>query len=590
MAGLGCNSNKSMPTIPQLLQSFKANRQLSSAVREGNAPPHLSWLGVGLLGMASALFCAGIGAWQIYKSLGEQHDTESKSLHVRFETVFASIAKDLKLLAETPILDCTPATSQAIALHTLRSEFARSFFIELSADTLCSPFGQTDMLSNGLSLESKMGAYSQGESAVQKRPGAAPFTISSLGQLKPSVLLKYQADSGARIWAEIPANRLLSDLSALRPESNGQSTIWSLNDHLSKPILWRGSNRQDTMPFVHFRELVSETHGYRLNTTISLDQFIACLKEWVWLWASLSLLLSALLIRGINQHYAARMSPESKMKIALQKRQIEPVIQPIVSLATGECLGGEVLMRWKHPVRGLIPPAEFISLAEENGMIVPMSEMLMRKARDQLAELKGSTMYFSFNVTAAQLRDPMFPQKILKIFDSTGLPPKSVVIELTEREAIGEQDGEILIRLRALGFRIAIDDFGTGQSSLSMLQALQIDRIKIDREFVRTIDESTERRPVLDTIVMLAKELAVPVIAEGIETQAQWDYLAKRKVEAAQGYLIAKPMLISDFIKWLDTREVKAFIKPVQPEARLGSTDRRELRRTILKDEAETMK
>lgn len=571
-----------MQTLRQLLHILSARRQLSNSAKEGYCPPHLSRVGVILVTLSVAVLYAAFTAWQVYAILKVQHETETKALHERIELVFSSVAEDLNRLAQAPSSDCTPAASQVLARHSLRSEYARGFFLESSgSETLCGPLGKTALFLDQIISPSNIEEPSA-ESTLRPKPvSTTQFSVSGLRRLKPSVLMKHSTPTGVTLWAEIPANGLLAETSASRTSSPDQRSAWSLNDPFDHAILRQGPKRLEASNTLLFQERVSKLYGYRLDTYISMEQFRSRMIERALAWTIVSLLLSLALIKAINQHFGARMSPERKMKIAIRKRQIEPVIQPIVCMSSGECLGGEVLMRWKHPVRGLIPPSEFISLAEENGMIIPMSEMLMRKARDQLAELQDSAMYFSFNITAAQLRDPMFPQKILGIFDGAGLPPKTVVLELTEREAIGEHDGEILGQLRDLGFRIAIDDFGTGQSSLSMLQGLQIDRIKIDREFVRTIDESTERRPVLDTIIMLAKELAVPVIAEGIETQAQWDYLANRKVEAAQGYLIAKPMLIADFIKWLENRDLRIASKPSRTEGRLGSKDRREGARQV---------
>ncbi len=579
-----------MQTLRQLFHSLSARRRLSETAKGGYGPPHLSRGGIIAVALVVALTCAAITAWQVYAILKVQHETETKALQERFELMFSSVAEDLRRLAQTPSSDCSPAISQELARLSLRSEYARGFYLERSgSNTLCGPLGETELFLDQISAANKIEEKTVQGALAPLSAGATGFSVSGLRRLKPSVLMKHTGPSGITLWAEIPAGGLLTETSASRTSSPDQRSAWSLIDPFGNVILRQGPKRLETSNTLRSQELESNRYGYRLATYISMEQFRYRLLERAIAWAMVSLLLSLAMIKAINQHFGARMSPERKMKIAIRKRQIEPVIQPIVSLESGECLGGEVLMRWKHPVRGLIPPSEFISLAEENGMIIPMSEMLMRKARDQLAELQDSSMYFSFNITAAQLRDPLFPQKILGIFDGAGLPPKTVVLELTEREAIGEHDGEILGRLRDLGFRIAIDDFGTGQSSLSMLQGLQIDRIKIDREFVRTIDESTERRPVLDTIIVLAKELAVPVIAEGIETQAQWDYLANRKVEAAQGYLIAKPMLIPDFLKWLETRELKIASKPSKPEGRLGSKDRRDASRLLQARALETI-
>ncbi len=137
------------------------------------------------------------------------------------------------------------------------------------------------------------------------------------------------------------------------------------------------------------------------------------------------------------------------------------------------------------------------------------------------------------------------------MFDEQSLPPRNVVLELIERDAVDARVSAGLTQLRLRGYRIAIDDFGTGQSSLSVLSKIECDRLKIDREFVRSIDEDVANRPVLDAIIELARRLNLPAIAEGVETQAQRAYLSAQGVAALQGYLIAKPLPVSEFLIWL---------------------------------------
>lgn len=242
-----------------------------------------------------------------------------------------------------------------------------------------------------------------------------------------------------------------------------------------------------------------------------------------------------------------------RLSHALRKRQFEPFVQPIVDLQTGHCVGGEVLMRWNHPQRGTLGPNEFIDEAERTGLILGMSDLTMSLAAHRLAPLALAEpgFYFSFNVTPGQLRELDFAQRLAEIFRADTVPRQQVLLELTERDLVDTRAKAMLVTLRADGWRIAIDDFGTGQSSLSTIESLPIDRIKIDRAFVSSIDEKTVSRPVLDAIISLARELRIPLIAEGVETRSQWDYLAARGVACAQGYLMARPMPISDYLGWL---------------------------------------
>lgn len=274
-------------------------------------------------------------------------------------------------------------------------------------------------------------------------------------------------------------------------------------------------------------------------------------------WAAAAVLLAEAVLAFVVwlawQHTLRQARLRHRIEQGLRKRQFEPWVQPIVDLQTGRCLGGEVLMRWNHPERGILGPASFIEEAERTGLVLGMSDLVMGRAAHLLAPLaqQNPGLYFSFNVTPGQLRQADFAQQLGRIFNASTLRREQVLLEVTEREFVDAEATRALMALNAAGWRLAIDDFGTGHSSLASLEQLPIDRIKIDRAFVKTIDEQTVKRPVLDAIIALAQQLNVRLIAEGIETKSQWDYLAARGVYSAQGFLMAKPMAIPDFLRWL---------------------------------------
>ncbi len=270
------------------------------------------------------------------------------------------------------------------------------------------------------------------------------------------------------------------------------------------------------------------------------------------------LLAAALLCTGAIavwawRHGVRRARLVHRLERALRKRQFEPWVQPIVDLRSGRCVGGEVLMRWVHPQRGIVPPGEFIEVAEQTGLIDGMSQLVMTRAAHRLAPLARlhSQLYFSFNLTPDQLRAPLIAQTLADLFNPDTLPREQVLLELTEREIVDPAAHGALAALHRAGWRIAIDDFGTGHSSLALLERLPIQRLKIDRAFVASIGARSASRPVLDAIIGLARELDIGLIAEGVETQDQWDYLAARGVGSAQGYLMARPMPLPAFEQWL---------------------------------------
>jgi EAL domain-containing protein (putative c-di-GMP-specific phosphodiesterase class I) len=272
----------------------------------------------------------------------------------------------------------------------------------------------------------------------------------------------------------------------------------------------------------------------------------------------------------------ARSRLSRRLERALRKRQFEPFVQPIVDMATGRCVGGEVLMRWAHPERGILPPSEFIDEAERTGLIVGMSTLVMQRAAHRLAPLAQAhpELYFSFNITAGQLRRPQFAAELADIFNADTIPRPQVLLELTEREALDPLTQRTVRALHAAGWRIAIDDFGTGQSSLAALERMPIDRLKIDRAFVSAVGEQTARRPVLDAIIGLARDLGVRLVAEGVETQVQWDYLAHRQVASAQGYLVSRPLALDAFGRWFEAQlaPINAPVGPLSPMPGAGKS------------------
>jgi EAL domain-containing protein (putative c-di-GMP-specific phosphodiesterase class I) len=288
-----------------------------------------------------------------------------------------------------------------------------------------------------------------------------------------------------------------------------------------------------------------------------------------WLGAQLGpAVLAALLGAGLVTAFALwqlrrarlRASALHRVERGLLKRQFEPYVQPIVDLHSGRCIGGEVLMRWAHPQRGVLPPSEFIEVAERSGLIAPMSELVMARAAHQLSTLAAAHpwLVFSFNLTPDQLRDAGIAQLLADTFRADTLPREQVLLELTEREFVDGRVQQTLAALHQQGWKVAVDDFGTGQSSLAMLERLPISRLKIDRAFVASIGEQTDSRPVLDAIIGLARQLGLSMVAEGIETPAQAAYLAARGVTSAQGYLFAKPMSLPAFQSWFAVQNEQA--------------------------------
>jgi predicted signal transduction protein with EAL and GGDEF domain len=245
----------------------------------------------------------------------------------------------------------------------------------------------------------------------------------------------------------------------------------------------------------------------------------------------------------------SRVELRRDLALAVERDELELHYQPIVDLHSEEILGFEALVRWSHPTRGLLPPVEFIGLAEETGDIVPIGGWVLERACRDLAAWQanrttGRELWVSVNVSASQLLNGDLVETARAALTRHGVNPRALTLELTEEALVADttQAGAVLSVLRSEGVRVAIDDFGTGFSSLRYLHELPADFIKIDRSFVADSDYSAHRDVVLESIVTMASELGLGLIAEGIERTSERDRLRGLAPMAGQGYLFARPV------------------------------------------------
>ncbi len=257
---------------------------------------------------------------------------------------------------------------------------------------------------------------------------------------------------------------------------------------------------------------------------------------------------------------AAEMDFASQVETALANQQFFLVYQPQVDFNTGKLKGVEALLRWRHPEKGIISPEKFIRVAELTGLIVPLGKWVMRTACIQAAQWNHDPVLgkieLSVNVSALQLKSGTLVEDILQILDESGLAPHRLVVELTE-SAFVQDDGDnarMMHRLKEAGIQLAIDDFGTGYSCLSYLRNIPGDYLKVDRSFVMELPGHNKAQAVIRAIVSLGKSLDYRIIAEGIETQAQADFLKEIGCDIAQGFLFAKPLEPQALLQWVALR------------------------------------
>lgn len=250
-----------------------------------------------------------------------------------------------------------------------------------------------------------------------------------------------------------------------------------------------------------------------------------------------------------------RLVLENDLHYALQKNELYLVYQPQVDIVTGQIKGVEALLRWHHPTYGSISPAQFIPVAENTGLIIPIGEWVLQTACRQLKEWHDHGLSFlgiAINLSSRQFYSQDLIAKVKGILLDTGLPPEDLELELTESMMMNmEHASQTIQDLKQLGCKIAIDDFGTGYSSLNYLKHLPIDRLKIDQSFIKDLTENKQDDTIVSTIISMAQHLQLDVIAEGVETPQQKNVLLKKQCTQVQGYLYSPPLTAEDFLqKW----------------------------------------
>jgi len=244
----------------------------------------------------------------------------------------------------------------------------------------------------------------------------------------------------------------------------------------------------------------------------------------------------------MNEQLFARRQLEHDLRHAIERNELMLYYQPLTNCASGEIEGYEALLRWSHPTRGLVSPAEFIPLAEETGLIRRIGEWVLRSACATAAAWPNAR-YVAVNVSPVQFRQGDLPLVVAAALDESGLPPGRLEVEITENILIEDAPRalEVLSQLRDMGVHLALDDFGTGYSSLSYLRSFRFHKLKIDQSFIREIGQSEDATTIVRTIIGLAHNLGLQVTAEGVETNAQFMTIQKHLCDAVQGYLFGRP-------------------------------------------------
>lgn len=246
-----------------------------------------------------------------------------------------------------------------------------------------------------------------------------------------------------------------------------------------------------------------------------------------------------------------------ELQSAILNGDLTVFFQPQVNVRSGQILGLEALARWQHPEKGWIPPGVFIGIAEKYNMIREITDLVFQKSITEAAKLRamGFDITVSINFSALALTSLELPEVLCETLSSSGLEPRHIVLEITESTLAADMSVtlDILTRMRLKGFGLSIDDFGTGFSSMEQLHQIPFNELKIDRSFVHGASNNKASRAILESSIALAKKLNIGCVAEGVETEEDWDLIDKLGCDSVQGYFVAKPMPAAEFPTWAHT-------------------------------------
>lgn len=262
---------------------------------------------------------------------------------------------------------------------------------------------------------------------------------------------------------------------------------------------------------------------------------------------------------AMHEHVKENLKLETELRHALQRGEFRVFYQPVMEITNGKLKGFEALVRWDHPTRGLVSPEHFLAVAEETGLIIPMGWWVMETACTQLANWRKRFKHLpddfsmSVNIANRQFAHWVLPQRVARVLDITGVAPRNLCLEITETVFMDNPElaAETIARLKTIGVNLQMDDFGTGYSSLSALRTFKLDTLKIDRSFITGIERNRRERAIVRTITVLAADLGMDVVAEGIENARQLELLRALGCRKGQGYYFSKPLSTGDAERYL---------------------------------------
>jgi EAL domain-containing protein (putative c-di-GMP-specific phosphodiesterase class I) len=256
-----------------------------------------------------------------------------------------------------------------------------------------------------------------------------------------------------------------------------------------------------------------------------------------------------------DQYSPRRLALFGELRVAIERGALAVVYQPKAELPAGRVVGFEALLRWLDPTHGLVPPDEFVPIAETTGLITPLTRYVLQAAVEQVGAWRdqGAVIGMSVNLSVRNLLEPGLVDRVDRLLAGVGVPPGLLTLELTEGAVMTDPEATIAVlhQLSGAGVRLAIDDFGTGYSSLAYLKQLPVDEVKLDKAFVMGMTVDADDEAIVSSTIELAHNLGLRIVAEGVEDRETWEALAGLGCELAQGHYVAPPMAATEATRWL---------------------------------------
>lgn len=518
-------------------------------------------LGALIAGVPVALFNYWLNQLILLQSREDVESTARRSITLAEERIGRAI-EALDVLARRGVSSCTPENLDEMKRANLDfSGIAEFSILDPSGRTLCSDLGIA--LRHRITL------------ATEKSADGNVFLDVMVIDDRAQRMLRVRRQAGANnIAALIPGDLLIvrtSNQGGQMTSAHGRVTMPDGTVvALVGPVLDLGET-SDPAGNVS-TSVTSSLYGISV-TMVRPRSLLSRGQEEIWFLGSMvnGVIAATLLALGILIPWRQRNNPVAELERALAAGEFIPYYQPVVNITTGHIRGCEVLMRWRKPDGTLVPPGSFIPLAESSGLIREMTRSLMRKACDELGEVCQSRPHLrvGFNLAAEHFSDSHVIDDIRSIFGPSRIRLTQVVLEVTERQPLENlsQARRVIAGLQELGVKIAIDDIGAGHSGLSYILKLGLDVIKIDKMFVDALGTESSSTAIIETLVDLARNMRIEIIAEGVETFEQVIALRERGIEAVQGYVFAPPLPCTSFLRLMEATDQ-------QPQAEAEQTER----------------